>query len=1022
MRIFGAFYSKLHMDIDMRNLKRIYLNQLLAVIVLALLPVLAFAQSQVVTGTVSDSGGMPIPGAHVVVKGTKVGVRTDIKGNFRINAKKGDLIVISFIGLKTSELQVNKNDEKLKVILHEDSQLLDDVVVVGYGSAKRLGTVVGSVSRVGGESLKNKPAASMLDALQGKVAGLAIFSSSGEPYSMGTIRLHGIGSIYGGSEPLFILDGAPVSKQIVAMMSPSDFESVSVLKDASATSIYGTRAANGVVYITTKKGKKGSAATISVGAQYGVSSLASRKFFDDIMNRQEYGDYLVEKGYQTREEVDELLRENPYETRWDRVYYRDNVPTQQVDLSVSGGGEKTDYYISGSFFNQDGLMYRSGFKRYTGRLALNTEVNDWIKLNLSLSANYGDYMQNPFVGGMEATYGSLSILSPPIHSPNDPNGKRYDYIPGLGVPHPNYLADNHPASNRNMNFIPQFSVSVTPLPNLVLKSQASMEYTHTLADDFVYPSYIERDNERGGYNQLAHRARTSGEDIIKTLTNTIEYIYDIAPANRLTFLVGQESVSNENYGFIAKSKGQVSDRTTMLIHGNVDKEVGDYHSASTFNSLFARVDYQLGGRYFFDAAIRRDGSSRFGKNNRYANFWSLGALWRLSNESFLSKYSWIDDLSVKFSIGTSGNANALSDYASLALVSAHEAYKDKPAYMLSDPPGNPDIQWQKQLKTTVGLTMSLFRRFDLNVELYDRLIDRMLGYVPRPSFSGSSGIVENGGKLQNRGVDATLSATILKYKDFYLKPFCTINYNFEKVLELHNNMPYIIGESTPVSFVVGEPLLYFYPLFWRINPDDGRAQWYKPGEDITKTTRDENSVSYFFDDVMLKQNTGIRRNPPFNGGFGLEAGYKNLHLHMGFAFSSGKYMINEDRYFTENPVGTIAFPDWNQNRTVSDYWKKPGDQARFPSYQYGEPFTEHDSRLIEDASFIRMKDLTLSYTFAPELLRKTKFVKDLRLFATGRNLLTFTNYTGPDPEFDVSVSTGANPSTREFTFGLEVKF
>lgn len=1004
----------------MRNCKGNYLKHLFLVFLLSTLPYLSFAQRTLITGNVSDQDGLPIPGAHVVIKGTNLGARTNAEGNFRINAKNGDVLIVSFMGYKTAERQIKQTNRKLVIVLKEDVQQLNDVVV-GYGSAKKLGTVVGSVAKVGGEELKSKPSASVLDALQGKVAGLSIFSTSGEPYGFGSISLHGIGSLYGGSDPLFILDGAPVSKQIVAMMSPSDFESVSVLKDASATSIYGTRAANGVVYITTKKGKLGQTATVSFGAQYGLSSLASRKFFDGIMNVQEYAGYLVEKGYTTKEEMDALLRESPYETRWDRVYFKDNVPTKQFDVSIAGGGEKTDYYISGSYYDQEGVMYRSGFKRYTGRVSLNTEVNNWLKLNLGISANLGEYMQNPFIGAVSASYGSLSILSPPIYPAVDENGKRYDYIPTLGMPHPHYLADYNPATNRNMNFIPQFSVIIIPIKNLTFKSQAGLEYTHSRGTDFAYPSFVEIENERNYTDSKAHRSRSSGESVIMTLTNTLEYIYDISNGNRLTFLLGQESESNSNSGFTAKTMGQTSDRSTMLIHGNLNKTVGDYYTASTFNSFFGRVDYQLLGKYFFDVSLRRDGSSRFGKNNRYANFWSAGALWRISNESFMEQYSWLDDLSLKLSVGTSGNANALSDYASLSLVNNIEAYDDKPAYILSSP-GNPDIQWQKQLKTTAGLTVGLFRRINVNLEFYDRLIDNMLGHIPRPSFSGTVGIVENVSKLQNRGIDATISATIFKTRDFYFKPFCTLSYNSEKVLELHNGVPHIIGESSPVSYVVGQPLLYFYPLFWRVDPDNGRAQWFKPGEDQTQTTRNPENATYSFDEIRLKQNTGIRRNPPFNGGFGIEAGYKNLYLHVGFAFSSGKYMINEDRYYTENPVGTVAFPDSNQSRNVLDNWKGPGHESRFPSYAHGEPFTEHDSRLIEDASFIRMKDVTLSYSFSQELLRKTKFLKDLRIFGTARNFLTFTNYTGVDPEFDVSASVGANPSTKELTFDIEVKF
>lgn len=984
----------------------------------------ALAQNRLITGKVVDEFGIPLHNISVTVKNTMRGVETDYNGMYRIEAKDGDVLIFYILGMEKQEHKVKPGIQTIDVEMVLEINELEDVVVVGYGSAKKVSTLVGSVVKIDRTQVSNKPSANLLDALQGKVAGLSIFSNSGEPYGMGSIRLHGIGSLYGGGDPLFILDGSPVSKKVVIMMNPSDFESVSVLKDASATSIYGTRAANGVIYITTRNGKNRQTPVISISSQYGFSSLASRKFFDDIMNVDEYAYYLVDKGYMTQEEVDALLRENPYSTRWDRVYFRNNVPNQQIDVSASGGGEKTNYYVSGSFFNQEGLMYRSGFKRYTGRINLRTSLTDWLDLNLSVSANYGEYMQNPYVGGMNASYGSLSILSPPIYTPVDGNGKRYDYIPGLEVPHPNYIADNHPAKTKNMNFIPQISFIVNPIENLTIKSQIGVEYINSIGYDFIYPSYIQRDNEisLSSSKQKAHTSRTSGENIIKTFTNTAEYVHNINGNNRFTFLLGQESVSYDNSHFLAISKGQTSDRATMLSHGTSDKDVGDGRSVSTYNSFFIRADYGHNNKYFFDISARRDGSSRFGKNNRYANFWSVGMLWKLKDEKFLKNSSWIDDLDLKFSVGTSGNSNALSDYASLSLVLNNQSYKDLPGYLLSGA-GNPDIQWQKQLKTTLAVTLGMFKRADLTVEVYDRVINDMLGFVPRPSFSGSEGIVENGGKFQNRGIDATLAVSVVKGKDFYVTPFLSLNYNQEKILELHNNLPYIIGEQTPVSFVVGEPLLYFYPIFWRVNPEDGYSQWYLPGKDLIHTNIDANNVTNTFDAIALRQNTGIKRNPPFNGGFGLDAAYKNLSLRVAFAFSSGKYTINSDRYFTENPVGTISFPDSNQSRRVLDNWKKPGDVATFPAYEHGLPFTEYDSRLIEDASFIRMKDLTLSYSLPQKVLNQIGFFKDIRVFGTGRNLLTFTKYSGLDPEFDTSAgSAGANPGTKEYTFGIEIKF
>ncbi|MFJ1473634.1 SusC/RagA family TonB-linked outer membrane protein [Capnocytophaga cynodegmi] len=998
---------------------------LLVVIILSLGIGDLFAQTKIVTGRVTDATGIVLPGVSVIIKNTKKGVETDFYGQFQIEAQEGDILVFSYLGMDTQEKKVTSTDSNFSIVLKESINQLDDVVVVGYGSAKKISTIAGSIVKVEGEKLTNKPSASVLDALQGKVAGLSIFSTSGEPYGMGSIRLHGMGSTYGGADnPLFILDGSPVSKDVVVLLNPSDFQSVSVLKDASATSIYGTRAANGVVYITTKSGKTRESATVTISSQYGFSSLASRKFFDGMMNPEEYASFLVEKGEKTREEADELLKEFPNKVRWDRVYFKDNVPDQQINISFMGGGSNTRYYASGGYYEQEGLMYRSGFKRYTARFNLNSNINNWLKTELSLSSGYAEYMQNPNAGGgINSFYGSLSVLTPPIYSPVDENGNRYDYIPVIGLPHPHYLAENNPSLSKNTNFTPQANITITPIQNLILKSQFGLQYFNVRSEETLLPSYVERAKREYFFRGEAFASRTIVERLIKTFTNTAEYKWNVNDSNTLTFLLGQESI-DENYGFVsASTQGQTSDKATLLIHGDKNKEIGERRSEIGYNSFFGRIDYQLKDKYFFDISARRDGSSRFGANNQYANFWAFGALWKIGEENFLKKHSWIDNLDLKFSIGTSGNSDVISDYASLALVRNNSYYKDKTGYLLSDP-GNPDLQWQKQLKTTIGFNVALFKKISLGVDFYERKTTDMLGHIYRPSFSGTVGIMENGGSFRNRGVDVSFSANLFanEKNKFYVTPFISLNYNQEKILSLHEGKPYIIGESSPVSQIVGQPLVYVYPIFKHVNPETGRSEWYVPGEDITQQVKDDSKVTTTFDEHDLRQNTGIKRNPPFNGGFGLNAGYKAFSLQMSFSFSSGKYMINADRYYTENPINTTLHPDNNQSRTIFDNWKKPGDIARFPSYEHGNLFTQYDSRLIEDASFIRMKDITLSYTLPEEAIKQIGFFKQIRFFGTGRNLLTFTKYTGLDPEFDVDISSGANPSTKQYTFGIEVQF
>lgn len=348
-----------------------------------------FAQDKVVKGLIRDTKGNPLPGVTILVKGSKsgYGVVSDLNGNYSIKAKVGDVLLYSHIGLSPKEYKVNNRNAVMDIVMEELAHQLDDVVVMGYGSAKKVATTLGSVVKVSGEAFQDKPVASALDALQGKVAGLQVLATSGEPSDMGTIRLHGASSLFSNSNPLIILDGSPISTSAMLYLNPQDFESVTVLKDASATSIYGTRAANGVIYIKTKKGNLGEKGSISMSSQYGFSSLANRDFYNAMMNREEYRRYVLEFGADPLG-VDNFLAENPHDTRWNEIFFRDKRPTTQINVSTNGGTEKTTYFVSGGYYKQQGLMHRSGFERYNFRSNLTSQVNDWFKLGLNLSAGY----------------------------------------------------------------------------------------------------------------------------------------------------------------------------------------------------------------------------------------------------------------------------------------------------------------------------------------------------------------------------------------------------------------------------------------------------------------------------------------------------------------------------------------------------------------------------------------------------------------------------------------------------------
>ncbi|APU09370.1 SusC/RagA family TonB-linked outer membrane protein [Cellulophaga lytica] len=980
---------------------------------LVLLMSFSYGQEKTITGNVTDQDGLPLPGVSVLVVGTTTGTQTDFDGNYFIKANVGQTLRYSYVGQKTTERKVAMSNT-INLQMEEDAEALEEVVVVGYGSGKKLGSVVGSVVQVTADKIQDKPSANVLDAMQGKVAGLQIFSSSGEPSATQSIRLHGVGSLSGSSTPLFVLDGIPLASGSLVSLNSRDFESVTVLKDASATSIYGSRAANGVIYITTKKGKKGES-VINISTQYGYTKLANTDFFTSVMNREEFLNFNLENGTYSQATVDFINETYPdTDTEWYKTYYKDYAPSLQTDISISGGSEngKNTYFISGSLFQQEGLAYRSDFDRYTLRSNVTSQVKDWMKLGLNLSLGYDTRQTNPY--GSNSTNRGLGLLAQPFYSPVDENGDIYvdERIPGWNRYHPNYLADKIPNELTNLQLNPSGYVTITPLKNVTFKSQMGLELFDARRSSKTLPSYV------GSLGDGA-AAESFSRGVTQTITNTLEYKFNFDDIHNFTVLGGQEYVKYEFESFGANSGGQSDDRLTLLTAGIDPAQRGNSHSKSeyAFDSFFGRLEYNFNNKYFLDGSVRRDGSSRFGADNRYANFWSAGALWKVSQEQFLEDVYWLDELSVRASTGTSGNSSGIGNYQSLALV-GNGQYDTAPTSGISTA-GNNELSWESQKKTTVGLKIGLFDRVRLDMEYYNRVTTDMLVSVPVPYTTGFANITSNVGSLQNRGIDVALDFDIVKGKDFFVTPYINLNYNRNKVTELFQGRDYWIVPNTGVAWAVGKELTYLYPVFHDVNTETGAPEWYVPNPeegDRVNSNFDENNVTSTFSTADLQQNTGKDRYPPLNGGFGLNAGYKGFSLQVDFAFSSGKYLINNDRYFFENPN---VFGGFNTAKVSNDYWRNPGDETQFPSWDY--QFTQFDSRLIEDASFIRMKNISLGYSLPQEVIEKVGFVKGVKFYVVGRNLLTWTKFTGPDPEVDSNLTLGTNPNTKQFTFGVDIK-
>ncbi|WP_299835980.1 SusC/RagA family TonB-linked outer membrane protein [uncultured Tenacibaculum sp.] len=973
------------------------------------------AQDKTVSGVVSDDVG-PLPGVNVIIKNTSRGTETDGDGRYSIKTKPGEVLVFSFVGMQTEERKVGVSN-KIDVTLKSD-QILEEIVVIGYGSAKKVGSVVGAISSVSSEVIQDKPSANVMDGLQGRVPGLQVLTSSGEPSATPTFRLHGTGSLSGGSTPLVVLDGVPVNSSTLTSLNSNDFESVTVLKDASATSIYGSRAANGVIYITSKKGRINTDPKVTIRTQYSISNLANTDFFENVLNSQQLADFQVETGFRTRASADQLLLDNPNDTKWYQVYYKENVGLTQNDISISGGGEKTTYYISASQTNQEGIAYQSDFERYTFRTNLDSKVKKWLRVGANLSLGYDERELNP--SGSNSTNRGLAWLAQPWFSPVDENGVRYDRIPGWGRFHPAYREEKFSNVGERIQLNPSGYVQIEPFKNLKIKTQAGLDFFDFTQNNIRLPSFI------GSLGNGSISRRTDRSTTL-TVTNTAEYKFKINDSNSFTALVGHEILDNSFRSFQASSNGLTDDRLIELDLGPDNRDVDEFNSSFVFESYFGRLEYDYNNKYFFDFSVRQDGSSRFGSNNRNATFWSVGGLWKIKKENFLDNVNWLNDLSIRGSYGTSGNAGNTDvdlanigqsiaiNFETIATVGANQ-YNGSSGLAI-DNPGNPDLGWEQQSKLSVGFSAELFNRVRLGVDYYNRKTRSMLLDVPVPLTTGFRDVRRNVGELTNQGVDVNLSFDLLSGEDFYFSPYININYNKEEVTELFNGNDFWIQPNTGVAWAVGQPVTYFYPIHAGVNPQTGLSEWFVPGSDISQTNTDRSNVTSDFNTAVLQQSTGIKRNAPINGGFGFSSAYKGFSLQADFAFSSGKYLINNDRFFSENPNVFSAF---NQSTRVLDYWKQPGDVTTFPRYD-GPNFTQFDSTLIEDASFIRLKNIILAYTIPSDLV-KTVGLENVRLFTVGRNLLTFTDYLGVDPEVDSNIALGSNPNTKQISFGLEVKF
>ena len=983
-----------------KNIYKLIFGLLVALMIA--LPEMSYSQSSgnvTVSGTITSADdGEPLIGVSVVSDSFQ-GVNSSIDGTYTIEVKGGSVLTFSYLGFKSVEYKVPSDNKTVtyNLSMESESESIDDVVVIAYGVRKK-GTVAGSVSSVKTEKIEKTPTAAFDQALQGQVAGLSVLSNTGEPSASTVMTIRGTNSINSGTAPLYILDGVPISSSDFNTINPADIESLSVLKDASSTSIYGARAANGVIVITTKRGRMAERPRIEYRMQMGISQVASGKW--DLMNTAERIAYEKEIGMTEGQNYNALSK---IDVNWMEEVFNSSALLQSHEISVSGADEKSNYYISGGYYNQDGTAVGSMFERFSFRSNFDRKAASWLKVGSNTMLNFQNIKQ--------ADEGAYTLVTPisaarfmmPYWDPYRANGELASIADGSwkgNGQNPLEWLENNPVSYKKYKLLTTVYAEATPIEGLTLRSQLGVDYSHTTGFGVSYPSYAPNQGQGSA-------SRSSTDSYTLTNTNTANYQFRLDEDHSFNFLLGHEGIVSHSEAFSLMTKGQNNDRLTNISTGTRATSWSDTTDSDYgFLSFFHRGEYNYSNKYFVEYAARLDGSSRFGADRRWAAFWSVGFMWDLRNEDFMdSASSWLTNAQISLSTGTSGNSS-IPNYEHMALVGGGLDYVGNAGVGLAQP-GNEDLGWEKPWTSNFAIHAGFWNRLNVDAEFYYKRTSDMLMQVPLPySTSGYGFYWDNVGTMVNVGAELSLNASLISTEKFQWSVNANVSYNHNEITELYNGVTEYELSNTNTKLVVGHPLGEFYiNRYAGVNPANGDALWYDKNGELTTELKDD-------DKVLI----GKSYYAPWQGGFGTAVSWKGLSLSAQFSWVADRWMINNDRYFDES---NGRFAPYNQSRRLLNRWKQPGDVTDIPRHGV---YTEFDSRLLEDASFMRLKNLMLSYNLPSDVIKKSRVFSGLRIYAQAQNLFTFSKFSGLDPEGTSNIYAAQYPMSRQFTFGLDLTF
>lgn len=958
-----------------------------------------WAQTREISGTVVDAANnIPLPGASILVQNTNRGTLTDFDGNFVLNVSEGETVLISYVGFMPQEIII-QNQQVLNIALTEDAEALEEVVVVGYGSQRRR-NITGSVSTVGEEAFEDRPNTQVGALIQGKAAGVQVVSGSGKPSSGFSIRIRGTNSINASSEPLYVVDGVPTTD--TRSLNPSDIESISILKDASSAAIYGAQGANGVVLITTRKGREGKA-RVTFDSYYGVSQVWNTL---PVLNNEQYRDLMTELGRNT-----DWSRYNE-NTDWQNVIFQNGI-SSNYQLAISGRNEGTSYYVSGGYTMQEGAVRSAEMERYNFKINFSQKMGDWLELGTNIAyTNYSDVdvNDNAAVNSGGVLLGVLS--TPPNIGIYNPDGT-FTSNPFQDWENPVSSTDGTQRQYVNQRLLGNVYGELTFFNDLTFRSNLGIDYSSARYDSFLDPfrtSYGRAMNGIGIYN-----TNLSNYYIFD---NTLRYT-SVFGSHNVEAMVGSvfqkyrwEDSSLERRNF-ASGEITTPNAGSELIGGSATK-------AEKANASFlARVNYNYDDRYLLTANFRADGSSNFGPENRWGYFPSFSLGWRVSNEAFMENVNVLSDLKFRAGWGIVGN-DQIVNYAYFGRVGSGANYPIGGIVMPGTYPAsveNRNLKWEESEQINFGVDFSFLRnRIEFSADAYVKNTRDLLLNAPLPRSTGFDNAVQNIGQLQNRGLEFQLRSYNTTGAFNWQTDF-NISFNRNEVINIVGQEILAGGVAGrgEVSLVrEGESLGSFYGYIWGgVDPETGMAFYI-----------DQNGESTFNPTPNDRTIIG-NANPDFIYGITNNFTYRNFGLSIFFQGSQGNDVFNATRIETEGMIDSK-----NQSAAVLDRWREPGDITNIPRAINGNTENSRIStRFVEDGSYLRMKALTLSYN-VPTTVSERLSISNLKLYATGENLFTITNYSGFDPEVNafggsntvMGVDFGTYPQTRNLILGLNLAF